>query len=125
MKNIKLLLLVVTIILVGLALFARKVEFANPLSDSKTVYVTISASGFNPSDITVKKGQKVIFVNKDKKMHWPASNPHPTHYIYPEFDPKQPIPPGGSWEFVFQKVGTWLYHDHLNPETNGSITVSE
>ena len=30
---------------------------------------------------------------------------------------------GTSFSFIFNKVGTWGYHDHLNNSAEGSVTV--
>lgn len=86
--------------------------------------VLMLADGFRPLNLSVKKGQKVTFINQDSEDHWPASNPHPTHQIYAEFDPKKPINSGSSWQFTFDKVGTWGYHDHLYPGLQATITVT-
>ncbi len=78
-----------------------------------------------PMDVTIKQNDSVNFLNLGKSSHWPASNIHPTHQIYPEFDPKRPIAPGESWMFTFTKVGVWRWHDHLYPEIHGTITVTQ
>lgn len=80
---------------------------------------------FNPSKMTIQKGQAVTFVNDGSESFWPASNIHPTHMIYPEFDAGKPLPVGSNWSFIFQKSGTWRFHDHMNPRAAGSITVEE
>lgn len=85
--------------------------------------VTQTEDGFTPEKITIKKGDTVIFKTKRNKFFWPASDLHPTHLIYPEFDPKDPIDPKKSWSFKFEKVGTWKYHDHLAPYYTGAIEV--
>jgi plastocyanin len=87
--------------------------------------VTYTASGYSPSPVTIKKGGKVTFVNNSSSAMWPASAPHPSHTDYAGFDPKQGIIAGSSWTFTFDKVGTWSYHDHLNPTKFGKITVVE
>ena len=87
--------------------------------------VTLTGDGFSPTSITVKKGTKVTFTNKGSTSHWPASDPHPTHTDYPEFDPKHEIKTGESWTFTFDKVGTWRYHDHLNSGEKGVVIVTE
>lgn len=79
---------------------------------------------YEPQNLEIKKGTKVIFKNESSEPRWPASNIHPTHGIYPEFDPKQPIEPGQEWSFVFDKEGRWKYHDHLVPLIRGEIIVS-
>lgn len=78
---------------------------------------------FEPETLTIEKCTKVVFENQDNVSRWPASNLHPTHGIYPEFDPLQPVEAGKGWSFVFDKVGNWRYHDHLSPSMRGTILV--
>ncbi len=85
--------------------------------------IDMGADGFNPSTITVKQGDWVVFVNKDTQPHWPASNPHPTHTDLPGFDALRRIARGDSYKYQFKKAGTWGFHDHLNPSNGGSVTV--
>jgi len=94
---------------------------ANP----QTYTVKLTEDGFSPQDLTIDKGDTVVFTTKRDQPFWPASNLHPTHGIYPQFDPKQPIEPAESWSFKFDKVGSWKYHDHLAPLYRGVIKVSE
>jgi plastocyanin len=85
--------------------------------------IEVDDKKFSPDKITIKKGQTITFVNRGKEGHWPASNIHPTHGIYPEFDPKEPIPASLSWSFTFDKTGQFRFHDHLFPKMKGMITV--
>jgi hypothetical protein len=73
--------------------------------------------------MTIRKGDTVAFVDNSSKDMWPASDNHPSHTIYPEFDAKSAVPPGGTFSFRFDKVGVWGYHDHLKPNCDGSVTV--
>ncbi len=58
---------------------------------------------------------------------------HPTHTKYPEtggcigskFDACKGYAPGTNWEFTFNEVGVWGFHDHLYPQFTGKITVTE
>ncbi len=88
----------------------------------KVVTIVMTDDGFSPSEVTIKEGDKVTFVNEGKNPHWPASNFHPTHGIYPEFDPLKGILPGDEWSFIL-KVGKWHFHDHLYPSFTGTIVV--
>lgn len=90
-------------------------------SEVKTVEMT--PDGFEPAAVTIDVSSAVIFVNKDKEAHWPASNNHPTHEIYPEFDPRKPIQPGQSWSFRPTRTGTFKYHDHIFPHKRGILEV--
>jgi plastocyanin len=89
------------------------------------VTIEMDETGFSSDAITIKKNTEVLFKNTGSQAHWPASNVHPTHGIYPEFDPQRPIPPGESWTFVFTKVGNWRMHDHLISRIAGTIVVTE
>lgn len=103
----------------------RTLTIPDPVNSIFTVTVHIYEEVFSPETIIIQKNTKVIFQNNTNEPRWPASNIHPTHGIYPEFDPQRPIQPGESWSFVFTKVGKWRMHDHLSPRIVGSITVTE
>lgn len=92
-------------------------------ASTKTYEVTQTEDGFTPEKLTIKRGDIVLFKTSRNKFFWPASDLHPTHLIYPEFDPKDPIEPKKTWSFKFDKVGTWKYHDHLAPYFTGVIEV--
>lgn len=113
-------LLVLLLILIAMmaAIFGRTMHASYP-----DVTVTRTATGFEPQTVTVHVGQAVVFKNDSPAPIWPASDFHPTHTLYPEFDPKGPVAPGASWRFVFGKVGTWTYHDHLSELTRGTVIV--
>lgn len=79
---------------------------------------------YSPKNIVIPTCSKVIFKNISNSDKWPASDLHPTHGIYPEFDPQENIPPGEEWSFIFEKPGNWRYHDHLIPSIRGVISVN-
>lgn len=87
--------------------------------------IRITENGFEPKELTVSEGDEVIFLNNDNKDHWPASDFHPTHTLYEEFDTRKGIRPGESWKFKFEKTGSWRIHDHLFPHMTGIIVVLE
>jgi len=95
--------------------------------DNAAIVVRMTDNGFEPNAVTVPAGTAVRFSNEDGVAHWPASAPHPVHTDYPEFDAKRGIAPGESYSFVFDKVGTWKFHDHLNccsnPKWFGTVAV--
>ncbi len=97
--------------------------FTNTTAKDKHI-IEIRDDGFNPKTITVKKGETVTFKTTLNKSFWPASDSHPTHLIYPGFDPKNAIAPAKTWSFRFDKVEKWVYHDHLSPYYTGEIIVT-
>ena len=109
----------------------------NTATNPQTHTAEITSSGFSPKDITIKAGDKVVWVNRDSEEHWPASAMHPTHKVYPGsdiekcgtaeedniFDACKGLSSGESYEFIFNEKGKWNYHDHLDTSSFGSVTV--
>lgn len=91
----------------------------------KEYSVVLNEAGFEPREITIHTGDTVVFTTTRGMYFWPASNLHPTHGIYPDFDPQEPIAPEKSWKFRFNKTGMWRYHDHLRAYYIGIVQVVE
>jgi plastocyanin len=89
------------------------------------IVVTFSDSGFSPATVSVKQGTTVTFVNESNNPMWVASDPHPTHTLLPGFDQKASVTSGGTYEYTFVKVGTWTYHNHMNPSMKGTVIVTK
>jgi len=87
--------------------------------------VTYTDSGYTPATVTVKKGTKVTFKNESTKSMWTASGVHPTHQLLPGFDQLKSVTKGGMYEYTFSKVGTWKYHNHVNPTDGGTVVVTD
>jgi len=113
------------------------VEASDEAANIEKNTITFTGNGFSPSVVTAKKGDTVKFVNNSAEYVWPASAMHPTHTVYPGsdiekcdtdardtlFDSCEGIAPGASWEFTFNEVGEWGYHDHLNAKFFGKVIV--
>jgi plastocyanin len=93
--------------------------------DPSAPSIVYSDEGFTPDRLEIRLGQQVRFVNESQKPFWPASNIHPTHRIYPEFDASQPIPSGETWAFTFDRAGFWRFHNHLAPQMSGLVVVRD
>lgn len=107
-----------------------------PSVEQKNV-VALTDAGYSPAVLTIQKGETVVFKNESSDSMWTASAMHPTHTAYsgtsldqhcPDtagtaFDACRAYLPGGSWSFVFNKVGSWKYHNHLNTVQWGTIVV--
>lgn len=111
-----LLLLVINAVVITLFFFSNQPK-------TKTFSVVLTKDGFQPETLTINKGDTVVFSTTAGRQFWPASNLHPSHDIYPAFDPQIPIEPDKTWSFTFAKEGTWQFHDHLAPYFTGKITV--
>ena len=67
---------------------------------------------FDPAELTIHVGENVEWRNDDSVLHWPASNPHPTHTGLPGLDALGELRTGETYRFTFEKVGTFGFHDH-------------
>lgn len=100
---------------------------STPVQDS--FLVRYNGTSFQPQEITVRKGTKVLFLNESSQQRpmYVASDDHPTHERYPGFDTaavNQKFPAlSESFSYVFDRVGTWGYHDHNSPSARGIIIV--
>jgi plastocyanin len=117
-------------------------EMSTTTTTSSSAPVTISYNGstFSPASVSIAAGTQVTWVNNSTKPVWVASDPHPVHTGYDgtskdqhcaagytgaaPFDACKAVAPGASFTFVFTKAGTWGYHDHLNHDATGSVTVA-
>ena len=114
--------LLVALVLGGLLVvyFTKQEE---TFQGSETI-VQMNEEGFLPSEFIIRPGDRVIFINVSTSTeYWPASDLHPTHELYSAFDPLKPIIPGESWSFIFERSGTWRFHDHLHPNKRGVLIV--
>ncbi|OHB03579.1 MAG: hypothetical protein A3B03_02545 [Candidatus Zambryskibacteria bacterium RIFCSPLOWO2_01_FULL_42_41] len=103
-----------------------KGECKTPEAVEISATVVIDENGnFSPSEVKIKKGGKVTWTNEGSRQVWPASAVHPTHLVYPGFDALKGLNAGESYSFVFEKVGEWAYHNHLNPSMRGKVKVVE
>jgi plastocyanin len=89
------------------------------------VVVMYTDGGFGPEITTVKRGNVVTFVNESSRSMWVASAMHPTHQLLPGFDQLKSVGTSGTYEYTFTKVGTWKYHNHMNPTDTGTVVVVE
>lgn len=96
-----------------------------PAVSSKIWTIEYKDNKFIPSEVKIKKGDTVKWVNKSDMANWPASAFHPTHQVYPGFDALKGLGKGESYSFKFDKIGSWKYHDHLDPSVTGVIVVEE
>lgn len=101
-------------------------------SEKPATLINYTDKGFDPANVTIKKGDTVVWTNNSAKDFWPASGMHPTHLLYPEqtscfagvFNNCN-IAPGKTYTMQFNIVGAWGFHDHLKPANFGKITVTE
>lgn len=112
-------------------------EEEQPTPEQSTLLITHTENGFMPSALRVEAGTTVTFRNESIAPMWPASAMHPMHTVYPGssiekcgaseqpsiFDACAGIASGSEWSFTFSQIGTWRYHDHLQPSHFGTVVV--
>ncbi|MEK7063973.1 MAG: cupredoxin domain-containing protein [Patescibacteria group bacterium] len=84
--------------------------------------VTVTTNGFQPSSLTIKAGETIVWSNQTNATSNVSSAPHPAHTDYPPLNLGD-IAPGAPVSLVFPTAGTYKYHNHLNASQFGSITV--
>ncbi len=94
-------------------------------SQAAKTSVSYGTGGFVPNTVTVKKGTAVVWTNQSQSGMWVASAMHPTHQLLPGFDELKSVSTGGTYEYTFEKVGTWKYHNHVAPADTGTVVVTE
>ena len=78
--------------------------------------VDISSTSFTPMTISVKVGQAVEWTNMDTANHSIASDTG-------LFKSKQILGNNDSFSYVFNKAGTYTYHDDFNTKLAGIVIV--
>ena len=122
-KKIGLLILLLSLVAVGLLLLA-----VYPYR----VVIKTTDQGFVPESITVPKGTVLDFISEGSNPHWPASNYHPTHTLYPveggcigsKFDACKGLKAGEQFNYQINLSGEWPIHDHIYPEFTGLVKVT-
>lgn len=141
MKSILLTIAIVIVIIIGFLFFSKKPSVAPTISPTftasptmvlqiskpKTHMVIFLAGGrLSVSELTIKVGETITFLNNDSKPHWPVSGPHPVHNICSRLNSPESIKPGGTQSYILNEVKTCPFHDHSdfnNSALRGQIIV--
>ncbi len=99
-----------------------------PVENMANYEIDVTSIGFSPGQITIKKGQSIVWTVRDKSSHWIQSNPSAP---YPDsgtcgattFDSCRGLNLGESFRMTFDRTGTWSYYDRLNPQFTGTVVV--
>lgn len=85
----------------------------------KSVIVDITASGFAPQSVTIKKGQGIIWSNQDERTRRISGDTKTLPDLQgPSLDQ------GDSYEYVPEQPGTYQYFDEADPAVyKGTIIV--
>jgi plastocyanin len=79
--------------------------------------VTITDTGFNPAEATIKVGEKIVWRNDGKETH---------AVVFDDGSVTSPdIAPGTPAVHAFDKAGTYAYHCSKHPDMKGVIVVKK
>ncbi|MHB8830737.1 MAG: cupredoxin domain-containing protein [Patescibacteria group bacterium] len=86
-----------------------------PVETKSKIYVTIQNFSFQPSDVSAKKGDSIIFTNQDSVPHTITSQ---------TFDSGQ-LQKGQSFTLNTSNLspGTYSFHCSIHPSMTGTITI--
>jgi len=77
--------------------------------------VTIENLEFSPKQLTVRRGDRIVWVNKDLFPHTATADGH-------AFDSRS-IAPNASWTYVAGKPGEYPYGCTFHPTMKATLTV--
>lgn len=126
---------ILTVGVVALVFFVLRAKNTTRNSDMgvRETTIFITDQGFKPDVIAISSGARVTWINKGTNDHWPASDFHPTHTMYPSdvsgcigsaLDACRGLKLGERYSFIFDKIGTWGMHDHLYPGLLMTVRVT-
>lgn len=98
-----------------------------PIEQQADFIIDVTSAGFSPETLKIKRGQSVIWTNRDKySSHGIIS----TGNVYPEsgdcgskMNTCSSISLGQSFRVTFDRVGTWEYQDTERAQFTGTIIV--
>lgn len=85
----------------------------NAAKEATTVTVTIKDYKFDPANITINKGDTVVWINKDSMAHTATGD---------KFDSGN-LNNGASFKFTFNEAGDFSYVCSYHPNMKGKVTV--
>lgn len=125
-KNKRLLLLIGIPVLIGaiaaITLLIQKLATEQPVTlSTNVVYVDITATGYTPSTIKVKRGQLITWKNTETLPHRLIADPD----VLPAFETMELLNKGDSYTYIFDKKGSFRYYDPDSPKVYVGTVVVE
>jgi plastocyanin len=118
--------LLALVLITGLIVYVVNQNTFKPATGdpSRTAQVTITDNGFSPATLHVALGTQVTWTNNGKTVYQVASDPHPAHNSISGFKSDIKLMAGDSYSFIFEKSGTYHYHDEQAPlKRQGTVIV--
>ncbi len=128
------LVVIIVVVIVGFALYknqadnktavensTKQTQTATP-TNAPQVNVVLTQNGFEPKELKIKAGIRVIWTNKSGEPATVNSDNHPTHLLYPFLNLGE-FSTGSSLQAIVASPGTYTYHNHLNATQKGTIVA--
>ena len=101
-------------LLPSVAVFAAGPAANASAAKPATHHVVIDGLKYEPETLTVRRGDTIIWTNKD---------PFPHTVTAPGKFDSHDIPAGGSWKYVARTAGDYAYICTLHPNMKGTLRV--
>lgn len=121
-KYVYSLILVLGLGVLAFVLFGNLAQAPLEKEPTKETLINLTESGFSPSAVTISRRTRVTWINKTSTAASINSSDHPTHQNFTPLNLGE-FSQGERLQLLFEKPGTYTYHNHLNPTQTGSITV--
>lgn len=111
-------------LILAIILIPKLIGIFNKAGNAKPVSynITLTASGFEPKEISIKKGDVIVWTNNSGKQASINSADQPDHQKFP-FLNLGLFENGQTKQTPFNGAGTFEYVNHLNPKDTGIVTV--
>lgn len=122
-------LAVLLVLVVGLAVVLKSNNNSktktNQAQEVRQATIQITAQGYLPQELTVKKGTEITWVNADSSPHKLVPNTAGTSTETNKGLESQDLGPGQSHTYTANTTGSYNYYDNANPTATGTITVED
>lgn len=84
--------------------------------------VVIKDGQVSPALTEARKCDSLTFINEDGQVREMTFGTHPNHGVYGG-DSELPVRKGRAKSIILTETGTYMFHDHMNPDVSGHFTV--
>jgi plastocyanin len=106
----------------GTGLAGKTIGFDGSFPNQPSLTVSIGSASFNPTNVLIPAGERVIWTNDDTAEHWVVSGNHTTRSSNGRFE-SDILNPGQSFNFTFNQAGYYPYYDGMHPFIFGAVNV--
>ncbi|WP_414470339.1 copper resistance protein CopC [Methanobacterium sp. ACI-7] len=92
------------------------------LRGQRNVIINIEGSRFNPQNVIISRGTRVLWINKDNTPQSVNTNPITTHIYYP-IQNSNPLGQGATYTLIFPQIGAYPYHNAMNSDIGQGIIL--